>query len=80
MTKENLIEYGLKLEHIISREDITSSTQVIEILKILRSLEVDPHLIRNARIIITINNLLILLLLDLYIYIITSYYYYYYII
>jgi transcription elongation factor S-II len=57
MTKENLIEYGLKLEHIISREDITSSTEVIEILKILQSLEVDPHLIRNARIIIAINKL-----------------------
>ena len=52
-----LVEYNRKLENIISRKDSQTSTQVIDILNILQNLQIDPLLIRNAKIILTINNL-----------------------
>jgi len=57
MNKRNLLEFGHKLENIISRKDNDCSSNVIEILNVLQSLKIDPLLIRNAKIILTINNL-----------------------
>ncbi|XP_054161922.1 transcription elongation factor S-II-like [Oppia nitens] len=56
-TKQYLIEMSRKLETIVTNREKDLSIQVIDILNVLKSLEVDPLLIRNAKIILTVNNL-----------------------
>jgi len=52
-----LTEFSQRLEDILRREDGQTSKKVSEILNILQCLQIDPLLIRNAKIILTINNL-----------------------
>jgi len=56
-TPKDLIEMSGKLEAIVADDGKQKSTQVLEILNVLKVLNIDPFLIRNAEIILTVNNL-----------------------
>ena len=57
MTRHELTDYCLRLEQIVDRKDGNKSNKVIDIMKVLASLNIDPLLLRNANIVFTVNDL-----------------------